>query len=237
MIAERRAARAISLAMTVALQALEGILMSKAALHIDPRDNVLVALAPLSPGTTVHYGPASSAASCTVTEQIPAKQKLALVDLNPGDLITMYGMVVGEATQPIARGGLLSTRNIRHRTGGYTAQRDPVSFELPDAAAWTSRTFMGYHRADGQVGTRNYWLVLPLVFCENRNVDRMREALEEELGYGSSHNSYRPLVREMISKQAKTSNGHAPEPLPRSDRVFPNVDGIRFLTHQGGCGG
>ena len=46
---------------------------------------------------------------------------------------------------------------------------------------------MGYHRADGQVGTRNYWLVLPLVFCENRNVDRMREALEEELGYGSAH--------------------------------------------------
>ena len=44
---------------------------------------------------------------------------------------------------------------------------------------------MGYHRADGQVGTRNYWLVLPLVFCENRNVDRMREALEEELGYGN----------------------------------------------------
>ena len=45
---------------------------------------------------------------------------------------------------------------------------------------------MGYHRADGQVGTRNYWLVLPLVFCENRNVERMREALEEELGYGSA---------------------------------------------------
>jgi altronate hydrolase len=203
------------------------------ALQIDPRDNVLVALSTLTPGTAVHYG----SATCIVTENIPAKQKLALSDLAPGDVVRMYGMVVGEATQPIARGGLLSTRNVRHRTGGYTAQRDPVSFELPDAAAWTSRTFMGYHRADGQVGTRNYWLVLPLVFCENRNVDRMREALEEELGYGSSHNSYRPLVREMISKQAKTSNGHAPEPLPRSDRVFPNVDGIRFLTHQGGCGG
>ena len=60
---------------------------------------------------------------------------------------------------------------------------------------------MGYHRADGQVGTRNYWIVLPLVFCENRNVDRMREALEEELGYGSSHNSYRSHVRQLVSKQ------------------------------------
>ena len=149
----------------------------------------------------------------------------------------MYGMVVGEATQPIARGGLLSTRNVRHRTGGYTAQRHPVTFALPDASSWSGRTFMGYHRADGQVGTRNYWLVLPLVFCENRNVDRMREALEEELGYGSSHNSYRPLVRQLVSKQARNGNGIAHESVSRADRVFPNIDGIRFLTHQGGCGG
>jgi len=207
--------------------------MPDTVLRIDPRDNVLVALVPLTVGTTVHFGESS----CAVTEDIPAKQKLALADLKPGDLVTMYGMVVGEATQPIVRGGLLSTRNIRHRTGGYTAERHPVSFDLPDPSAWSSRTFMGYHRADGQVGTRNYWLVLPLVFCENRNVDRMREALEEELGYGSSHNSYRPLVREMISKQSRTGNGAHSEFIARSERVFPNVDGVRFLTHQGGCGG
>ena len=207
--------------------------MPDTVLQIDPRDNVLVALSSLTADMTVHYG----SSSCPVSENIPVKQKLALVDLHPGDLITMYGMVVGEATQPIARGGLLSTRNIRHRAGGYTAERHPVSFHLPDATAWSSRTFMGYHRADGQVGTRNYWLVLPLVFCENRNVDRLREALEEELGYGSSHNSYRPLVRQMISKQATTSNGQTPDLSSPSDRVFPNVDGIRFLTHQGGCGG
>ena len=207
--------------------------MPDTVLRIDPRDNVLVALVPLTVGTTVHFGESS----CTVTEDIPAKQKLALADLKPGDLVTMYGMVVGEATQPIVRGGLLSTRNIRHRTGGYTAERHPVSFDLPDPSAWSSRTFMGYHRADGQVGTRNYWLVLPLVFCENRNVDRMREALEEELGYGSSHNSYRPLVREMISKQSRTGSGAHSEFIARSERVFPNVDGVRFLTHQGGCGG
>ena len=137
----------------------------------------------------------------------------------------MYGMVVGEATQPIPRGGLLSTRNVRHRTGGYTAQRHPVTFALPDASSWSGRTFMGYHRADGQVGTRNYWLVLPLVFCENRNVDRMREALEEELGYGSSHNSYRPLVRQLVQAGRPTatashteSSAHARSHLPQPRR-------------------
>jgi altronate hydrolase len=206
--------------------------MPETALQIDPRDNVLVALVPLLAGTTVPF----VSGSCLVSESIPPKHKLALNDMKPGDLVIMYGMVVGEATQPIPRGGLLSTRNVRHRTGGYTAERHPVSFALPDASTWSGRTFMGYHRADGQVGTRNYWLVLPLVFCENRNVDRMREALEEELGYGSSHNSYRPLVRQLVSQQTPGDAIAHQAPSP-TGRIFPNVDGIRFLTHQGGCGG
>ena len=211
--------------------------MPETVLQIDPRDNVVVALAPLTAGTTVQFGHGASKNSCPVVENIPAKQKLALADLKPGDLVIMYGMVVGEATHPILRGGLLSTRNIRHRAGGYTAERHAIQYDLPDASAFISRTFMGYHRADGQVGTRNYWIVLPLVFCENRNVDRMREALEEELGYGGSHNSYRPLVRQLVAGQSANGHGASDQPASRTDRVFPNVDGIRFLTHQGGCGG
>ena len=213
--------------------------MPETALQIDPRDNVLVALTSLRAGTEVHYGHPPAADSCPVTEDIRAKHKMALVDFNPGDLVRMYGMVVGEVTQPIARGGLLSTRNVRHRTDLYTATRHPVTFALPDPSPWTGRTFMGFARADGQVGTRNYWLVLPLVFCENRNVERMKEALEEELGYGSAHNSYRQYVRRLVRGRT-SANGPAVEDAvadARSNRVFPNLDGIRFLTHQGGCGG
>ena len=209
--------------------------MPEKVLQIDPRDNVLVALTPLAAGMLVHFGQAS----CPVIEAIPAKHKLALVDLVPGDVIFLYGMVVGEVTAPIARGGLLSTRNIRHRAGAYTATRQPVSFALPDPSHLSARTFMGYHRADGQVGTRNYWLVLPLVFCENRNVDRMREALEEELGYGSARSHYRQHVRELVQRQSSGRGRGVAEALAQAsaERVFPRIDGIRFLTHQGGCGG
>jgi altronate hydrolase len=169
---------------------------------------------------------------------------MALVDFKPGDVVQMYGMVVGEATAAIPRGGLLSTSNIRHRAGNYSTDRQPAPFTLPDAAPWAERTFMGFHRADGQVGTRNYWLVLPLVFCENRNVGRMKEALEEELGYGSAQNGYRQHVRNLIQQQATgkreaSGNGSASIHSAPADvaRVFPNIDGIRFLTHEGGCGG
>lgn len=206
--------------------------MAESVLQLDARDNVLVALASLTAGSAVRFG----TQSCRVVEAIPAKHKMALVDLAPGDRVRMYGMVVGEATAAIPRGGLLTTRNTRHRAGEYTAARHPVSFALPDASAWTERTFLGYHRTDGQVGTRNYWLVLPLVFCENRNVERMREALEEELGYGSAGNSYREHVRGLVQRQTSGPSRTAAE-TARAGRVFPDVDGIRFLTHDGGCGG
>ena len=210
--------------------------MVETVLQLDARDNVVVALAPLDPGTLVQFGSASCSASCTVAQKIPAKHKMSLVDLTPGDLVFLYGMVVGEVVEAIGRGGLVSTRNVRHRAGAYSAARQPAPIALPDASAWVARGFMGYHRADGQVGTRNYWLVLPLVFCENRNVERMKEALEEELGYGSA-NSYRQHVRKLIQRRANGRDAVELEAHPRTERVFNNLDGVRFLTHQGGCGG
>ena len=222
--------------------------MAETVLQLDPRDNVVVALVPLKAGDVVRFG----GSSCATTQAIPAKHKMAVVRLNAGDTVYLYGMVVGEAVEAIPSGGLLTPGNVRHRAGAFTATRTPAEFDTPDASSWRGRTFDGYHRADGQVGTRNYWLVLPLVFCENRNVERMRDALEEELGYGSP-SSYRQHVRRLIQLQrwdgqfdpwtdirertdaAKTAAQAAP--LSRSERVFPNVDGIRFLTHQGGCGG
>ena len=220
--------------------------MSETALQLDPRDNVIVALSTLDIGAEAHYGPSDARASCPVAQTIPAKQKMALAAFNPGDPIVMYGMVVGEVTQPIPRGGLLTTQNIRHRTGAYTTARRPAPARVPDASALKNRTFQGYHRADGQVGTRNYWIVVPLVFCENRNVEQMREALEEELGYGRANSAYRQHVHGLIQNRnegaasfARTlSEGwEAAPPRPASRRIFPNLDGIRFLTHQLGCGG
>jgi altronate hydrolase len=204
-------------------------------MKLDERDNAVVALVTLEAGTVVRLG-SSSIDLCMIAQTIPAKHKMALIDLNPGDLIYLYGMVVAEAVEAIGRGGLLTTRNVRHRTGDYSALRQPPKIAAPDASAWADRGFLGYHRADGQVGTRNYWLVVPLVFCENRNVERMREALEEELGYGGT-NSYRQHVMRLIEQRANGDAGPEMAKHARAERVFKNLDGIRFLTHQGGCGG
>jgi altronate hydrolase len=213
---------------------LKHVALRHEALRLDPRDNVAVALVELQPGTSVAL---EGAAPCIASEIIPAKQKMALAGLKPGDLIFMYGMVVGEAVEAIARGGLITTRNIRHRAGDYSAERHPAAAALPDPSAWREHTYNGFHRADGQVGTRNYWIVVPLVFCENRNVEQMREALEEELGYGRANSRYRQHVRNLIRTQTSGHKSMEAESQPHSEQIFPNLDGVRFLTHQLGCGG
>ncbi len=95
----------------------------------------------------------------------------------------MYGVLVATATKAIQRGERLTPLNVHHRASAIHERSGGYHWSLPDVAPWKQRTFMGYHRSDGQVGTRNYWLVVPLVFCENRNIDVLKQAFEEELGY------------------------------------------------------
>src|SRR6201999_2159607 len=126
---------------------------------------------------------------------------------------------------PIPRGGRITTRNVQHQASGFGAKTREYSWTPPDAHAWRDRTFLGFHRADGQVGTRNYWLIVPLVFCENRNVDVLREAFEEELGYARPK-QYRQKVRELIRRRAAGASGET-GPLAQHEpasRIFPNVD-------------
>jgi altronate hydrolase len=206
-------------------------------LRIDPKDNVLVALTGLPAGEPITF----AGEQFIPPSDIPAKHKFAVRDLAVGEEVIMYGGVVGLIRQPIPRGGLLSTRNVQHDASGFGPKVGEYAWSAPDVASWSSRTFDGYHRADGQVGTRNYWLVIPLVFCENRNVEALRDAFEEELGYGRPK-LYRQQVRQLIAQHhqgpaaAQDDDFNRPEPVI-SNRVFPNVDGVRFLVHEGGCGG
>jgi len=91
------------------------------------------------------------------------------------------------------------------------------------------------------VGTANYWLFIPLVFCENRNLDVIREALHNELGYAvtDKYKSRVHLLRELYEsgKDIKNADLNIKESIVSVDRLFKNIDGIKFLNHQGGCGG
>jgi altronate hydrolase len=209
------------------------------ALRIDPRDNVIIALADFRKGETLAF----SGEEFTFATEVRAKHKFATRDFAVGDKIIMYGVLVGKAVAPIARGEAISTGNIRHEAAEFHAQEGKFHWTAPDVGKWRGATFRGYHRSDGRVGTRNYWIVLPMVFCENRNLNVMKQAFEEELGFAAPQ-IYRQQVAELVElyREGKTGEiaGHAFSPKPPNAamrRVFPNVDGIKFLLHEAGCGG
>ncbi len=212
--------------------------MPHRALRIHPDDDVLVALADHSAGEAI----VADAEPVTLVTPVRAKHKVALRDLAVGDPVVMYGILVARATQPIARGAALTVDNVVHDASPVDLSA-PVGrpWTPPDVTRFTDRTFEGFHRADGRVGTRNLWLVLPLVFCENRNVQALQAALEHELGYARP-DRHRLAVRELVRRhQSGEALGRdawdgSVEPI-EAPRPFPNLDGIRFLTHAGGCGG
>lgn len=205
-------------------------------LHIAPADNVLVALKDLSPGEVLHF----EGRDIILQDSIPAKHKIAITSLETGDPVYMYGVLVGRATRSIPSGGLISTENLKHDAGVFGKRQKDYQWQAPDTGKFRGRTFMGYHRADGQVGVRNYWLVIPLVFCENRNIQVLKDAFLKELGYAQP-DIYREYLRELVTyySEHKRTDGFTPEfkwPGTVSGKMFPNVDGIKFLTHESGCG-
>jgi altronate hydrolase len=213
--------------------------MPRSVLQLDSRDNVLIALTDLKAGEQVEFAGQVYA----LPKNVPAKHKFAMRNLAIGNDVVMYGVLVGKALTPIVAGELLTTRNIQHQAASFREQSNEFHWTPPDVSRWKDKTFLGYHRSDGQVGTRNYWLVVPLVFCENKNIQVLKQALEEELGFAAPQ-LYRRQVADLAKLyrdgQSEKIDLHAvpadAAPAQRS-RLFENIDGIRFLLHEGGCGG
>jgi altronate hydrolase len=137
----------------------------------------------------------------------------------------------------------MTTSNVKHASQPFSYRGAKYEWNAPDVSKFKGRTFNGYHRSDGRVGTANYWLFIPTVFCENRNLDVIREAMHNELGYAvtdkykkfthhliEAYNNGEDISGSDIYSALHSSNGH-------QKRLFKNVDGIKFLNHQGGCGG
>ncbi|MGV3639217.1 MAG: UxaA family hydrolase [Adhaeribacter sp.] len=214
--------------------------MKQNVLKVHPQDNVLVALSDLCAGQTVQY----QEESFTLPEGVKAKHKFATQAIPRGGDIIMYGVLVGKAQTDLAVGQVLTTANIKHAAGDFSTGERRTGWVIPDVSRWQNRTFQGFHRPDGSVGTANYWLVVPLVFCENRNLEVLQEALVAPLGYGRKR-AYQNSAQKLIDLYKAGSPVEAllqadivvEDKVEKSERLFPHVDGIKFLTHEGGCGG
>ncbi|PAM93645.1 altronate hydrolase [Flavobacterium sp. IR1] len=200
----------------------------KQLIKVNPTDNVAVALVNLQAGERIDF----EGETITVESDVKMKHKIALNPLNAGDRIIMYGVLVGKASARIEKGGLLSTLNVKHESDKVTGKTETIGWDSPNIDKWKDRTFLGYHREDGQVGTENVWLFFPLVFCENRNIEILKDIFEKEL-MKPKENDYQLLLRSLVKSE---SGGIGNKAASNDSNLFNNIE-VKFITHQGGCGG
>ena len=219
--------------------------MSATVLAVHPEDDMIVALVDHSCGQQVKL----DNVALTLCSDVPAKHKFARQAFSAGDGLRMYGITVGRAMVDIRQGELISTANLEHATDEVeeiSPNRDNLAaaWRGPNVSRWTAATFGGFHRPDGRVGVRNYWIFVPLVFCQNRNLEVLRQALSEELGYGST-SEYHRYTKQLVDRIRNGESSQAIRDAELSvsashdnqERVFPNIDGVKFLRHELGCGG
>ena len=212
--------------------------MKKIVLKVHPKDNVIVALRDLEKGEIIAF----EGSEYEMQEKVQAKHKFYTEDLSKGSEVIMYGVLVGKVQYDVKKGGLMTTENLHHAADPYAYRAAEYKWTAPDVSKYAGRTFNGYHRTDGRVGTANYWLFIPTVFCENRNLDVIREAMHNELGYAvtDKYKAYTHMLKEAYEKGEELGADlhlQGSGSGTNSNRVFKNVDGIKFLNHQGGCGG
>jgi len=212
--------------------------MNNRVLKVHPKDNVIVALADLTAGEHLQY----QGQDYTIVEDIPAKHKFFANDMETGTEVIMYGTLVGKTQFEVRAGWRMTTDNLKHAAAPYEFRPYHYEWHAPDVSKFEGRTFNGYHRSNGQVGTANYWLFIPTVFCENRNLDVIREALHNELGYAVTE-KYKFFTHHLVETYKNGGDNLALDQISMApgqvhgDRPFKNIDGIKFLNHQGGCGG
>ena len=141
-------------------------------LRLTEADDVGIAL------TALASGDALDLEGLHALEPIAAGHKIALRRIEAGAAVVKYGAIIGQASQTIEAGAHVHSQNL-----GFVASSQEATIgcdlrALPDVL--TPRTFEGYHRADGQVGTRNYVGVLTSVNCSATVAKRIAAHFHED---------------------------------------------------------
>ncbi|MEN8248114.1 MAG: altronate dehydratase family protein [Bacteroidota bacterium] len=200
--------------------------MNHKAITIHENDNVAVALSDLAAGDTVSV----NEIPVTLKTAVSAKHKFTLKELRKDEEVIMYGVVVGKTTCDIKKGEVIATTNVQHSTAKVSGKKGDVNWTKPDVSKWKGRQFMGFKRNEGQVGTQNIWLFFPLVFCENKNIETLKETFEKELGYAQP-TEYQQLLRSVLQDELADNS----EIEAKNTSPLNNIE-LKFITHNGGCG-
>ena len=126
----------------------------KPFVRLDAADDVVTATRALEVCTEVD--------GVTTRALIPSGHKIATRDIAAGAPVRKYAQVIGYAAEAIAAGDHVHTHNLDFRA---TEAAYEFATDLREVPAASGDTFMGFKRANGAVGTRNYIAIVTSVNC------------------------------------------------------------------------
>jgi len=141
------------------------------AIRLNAQDNVVIALKDLPAGTTL------SEVGTPTASSINRGHKVATSPIAKGANVYRYGQIIGQARSDITPGEHVHVHNLgmgeHQQDYAFATGADPLPV-APDL-----RTFDGFHRTDGRVGTRNYVGILTTVNCSGSVARFIAEAAEK----------------------------------------------------------
>lgn len=141
------------------------------SIRLQQSDNVVIALRDFSAGDQ------AEGVSARVQQAIPRGHKIAATHIRKGTTVMRYGQIIGQAKADIAPGDHVHVHNLG--MGEHTQDYAFASQNAPLPGIDEARTFQGFHRADGRVGTRNYIGILTSVNCSGSVARFIAEAAEK----------------------------------------------------------
>ncbi|HEX8369400.1 MAG TPA: altronate dehydratase family protein [Pyrinomonadaceae bacterium] len=136
--------------------------ISDYAIIVNPDDNVAVVKNETSEGLVVLL---PNQDTVILSQAVPPGHRFATRDIAAGNFVCQYGQPIGTSLG-IAKGEWITHENMSNDV--------PVVRDLPENLHTAPpeyfpkdeiQTFMGFRRADGRVGTRNFILIVPTSMC------------------------------------------------------------------------
>jgi altronate hydrolase len=141
--------------------------------RLDHEDNVAVAIRSLTRGQSVSL----SGVDVAARTDIAPGHKIAVAAIQSGAPITKYGQPIGVATAQIQPGDHVHSHNLADH---HIVSDDLSALAAPDPPPKLARTFDGFHRPDGRVGTRNYVALISTVNCSATVCHKVVERFDAE---------------------------------------------------------
>ncbi|MDF2647697.1 MAG: altronate hydrolase [Paenibacillus sp.] len=129
-------------------------------IKVHPNDNVAIIVneGGLPKGTVFSCG-------LELTNHVPQGHKVALFDLNQGEVIIRYGEMIGHAVQPIVKGSWIDESLVQLPTPPRLEELSIASSVPALLPPLEGYTFEGYRNANGSVGTKNILGITTSVQC------------------------------------------------------------------------